>query len=298
MLRILSLLSVTALHLAATSAFNVSLPSSPPSGSQPLARTLVSFSLEQDRWPDWSGIISRNDFTYNALINYAELTGEPPKIRVGADSADHTFWSPTVMINEDEFPPASSITPYPEATHIVVGDEFYKLSRFLPSGTHMTWGVNFGADNVTNAVNMAKTIMRAFDSSAVKSSGVILDLIEIGNEADIYEFTGLRSSDWTVEKYVPDWISVAGPVVEASGIGGHDGPVSVQGAAFSFAQVFTPRDIFDLGILDSEPGNAISQYVLDVSQRRGDDADLLAGFLSTCTQACSATAVVSSWRRS
>lgn len=44
----------------------------------------------------------------------------------------------------------------------------------------MTWGVNLGADNVTNAVNMVKSIIKAFSSKAVLQSGVKLDLIEIG----------------------------------------------------------------------------------------------------------------------
>ncbi|RDX48501.1 glycoside hydrolase family 79 protein [Lentinus brumalis] len=256
--RIFHLLIVVALHVVVSSAVNVSLPLSPPSGSHSLARTLVSFSLEQDRWPDWSGVHSRNEFTNRALENYAELTGEPPKIRVGADSEDHTFWSPTVTINEDEFPPANSITPYPEATRITVGNEYYELSRFLPRGTHMTWGINLGADNVTNAVNMAKAIVRAFRTSAVRASGVVLDLIEVGNEADLFKNNGLRPSNWTVEEYVPDWISVTAPVAEAAGIRGRDGPVSIQGAAFA-SQQFTPGEIFDLGILDSKPGKAISQ---------------------------------------
>ena len=241
------------------SAVNVSVPVSSPSDSQTLARTLVSFSIEQDRWPEWSGVDARNDFTYNALTTLGQLTGEPPKLRVGADSEDHTFWSPTVTINEAQFPPPSTNTPYPEATQIVVGNAFYELSRFLPRGTRMTWGINFGADNATNAANMAKAVADAFLTDAVKASGVILDLIEVGNEVDIYAFTGFRSSDWSVEEYVPDWISIAGPAVEAAGIQGSDGPVSVQGAVFY--ALFTPTEIFNLGILDSVPGKAITQCV-------------------------------------
>ena len=44
----------------------------------------------------------------------------------------------------------------------------------------MTWGINLGLNNVTNAVNMAKSIIKAFNSNAVRRSGVKLDLIEIG----------------------------------------------------------------------------------------------------------------------
>lgn len=44
----------------------------------------------------------------------------------------------------------------------------------------MTWGVNFGANNVTNAINMAKSIVKAFDTEAVKKSQVKLGMIEVG----------------------------------------------------------------------------------------------------------------------
>lgn len=44
----------------------------------------------------------------------------------------------------------------------------------------MVWGVNLGYNNITNAVNMAKAIMRAFSLPSVQSSGVILERIEVG----------------------------------------------------------------------------------------------------------------------
>ncbi|KAJ2994493.1 hypothetical protein NUW54_g7543 [Trametes sanguinea] len=121
----------------------------------------------------------------------------------------------------------------------------------------MVWGVNLGADNVTNAVNMAKAIVGAFRTLAVQLSGVVLDRIEVGNEADLYKNNGLRPRNWTVQEYVADWENVAGAVAEAVGINSRNDPVTLQGAAFA-GQGFTPREIFDLGILDSAPGKAIS----------------------------------------
>lgn len=44
----------------------------------------------------------------------------------------------------------------------------------------MTWGLNLGLNNVTNAVNMAKSIINAFKTSAVKNSGVTLAMLELG----------------------------------------------------------------------------------------------------------------------
>jgi len=244
----------------AVAAINVTLPTRAPSNAEPLAATLLSFSIEQDRWPDWTGVDARNEFTFTALDNFGQLTGTPTKIRVGANSEDHTTWSPTVTINEDSFPPPNTITPYPEATSIVVGDGYYQLSKFLPRGTIMTWGVNLGADNVTNAVNMAKSIIRAFSSSAVKAAGVTLDMIEIGNEADLY-LGGFRPSNWTVQEYADDWLSLAGPVANASGL--HVGGVTFQGASFA-GTGFTPRELFNLGLLNTAPGKLIST----ISQHR------------------------------
>ncbi|KAK7692975.1 hypothetical protein QCA50_004616 [Cerrena zonata] len=242
-------------------AMNVSVPVIPPPSSQPLSSTLISFSIEQDRWPEWTGVQSRNEFTFNALDNYGKLTGKPPALRVGADSEDRTTWSPDVDIIEAMFPLSSAATPYPEASTITVGDGFYELSKFLPSGTVMTWGVNLGANNATNAANMARSIAKAFDTPAVKNAQVTLAMIEIGNEADIFNFTGFRGSDWSVEEYVSEWEANAGPVSQAAGL--KKGGVTFQGAAFGTPQ-FNPREIFALGILDSAPGKLITT----ISQHR------------------------------
>lgn len=129
---------------------------------------------------EWAGIDQRNQFTHNALVNLQQLTGQPPKIRVGANSEDHTVWSPAVSIVEASFPPFSSVTPYPEASSITVGDDYYQLSKWLPSGTHMIWGVNLGLNNATNAVNMAKSIVKAFATQQVRAANIHLDLIEVG----------------------------------------------------------------------------------------------------------------------
>lgn len=80
-----------------------------------------------------------------------------------------------------------------------VSDEYYCLSKYMPNGgnfpysvicgelkgnfkgTHMTWGLNFGYDNATNAVNMAQSIFRAFSpASETAKNGIVLNSIELG----------------------------------------------------------------------------------------------------------------------
>ena len=269
------------------SAVNISLPLSAPSSSQPLSRTLVSLSIEQDRWPDWTGTKTRNQFTFNALQNFAELTGQPPKLRVGADSEDHTFWAPITDILEESFPPPIPQMPFPEATNITVGDTYYTLSRFLPRGTHFIWGINFAADNVTNAVNMAKAIFRAFDDDAVRSAGVVLDRLEIGNEPDIYSFVGHRPENYTVEDYVSDWEPLAAAVVDAVGIRGNTSAVAVQGAAFAIP-LFSLTELFSLGLLNSTAGKTISTSVFHAfAVTMVELTASLSAYLSTTTLRCS-----------
>ncbi len=71
-------------------------------------------------------------------------------------------------------------------------------------GTHVTWGLNLGADNITNAVLEAQSLVKAFNSQEMKTADVILDFIELGNEADVYRNNGLRPSDYSPVNYTSE----------------------------------------------------------------------------------------------
>ena len=69
----------------------------------------------------------------------------------------------------------------------------------------MTWGVNFGQNNLTAAVLEAQSILSAFDSPVVARAGIVLDLLEIGNEADLYPNHGARDRElWNVTEYIKE----------------------------------------------------------------------------------------------
>ena len=82
----------------------------------------------------------------------------------------------------------------------------------------------------------------------------------IGIEADPYTSNSLPNMGWDVEDYVAEWTNSANAVAEAAGLSDQNTPVTIQGAAFA-NQGFTPRDIYNLGILDAIVGKAISTYV-------------------------------------
>jgi hypothetical protein len=76
----------------------VTVPLTAPASAPLLSRSLVSFSIEQDRWGDWVGQGAGNPFFFNTLDNLKQLTGEPARIRIGADSEDRTNFNPSVQV--------------------------------------------------------------------------------------------------------------------------------------------------------------------------------------------------------
>lgn len=55
---------------------------------------------------------------------------------------------------------------------------------------------------MTAAFLETKSIIKAFESTAVKAAGITLDFLEIGNEADLYYKHGARQLPWGPTEYV------------------------------------------------------------------------------------------------
>lgn len=65
---------------------NITLLSTAPQTAISLLPTLFSISIEQDRWPEWVGANTPNQYFLNVLNNVQQITGTPVSIRIGADS--------------------------------------------------------------------------------------------------------------------------------------------------------------------------------------------------------------------
>jgi len=70
--------------------------------------------------------------------------------------------------------------------------------------THVTWGLDFGQNNLTAAFLEANSILNAFASVPVRSAGIKLDAFEIGNEADLYSNHNLRPKTYDIQQYVQE----------------------------------------------------------------------------------------------
>ncbi|KAF9048430.1 glycoside hydrolase family 79 protein [Panaeolus papilionaceus] len=268
----MALLSIASVFLISTFfhpviCVNVSISDSSPTGAASLSPSLLSFSIEQDRWTDWVGSTKRNEFFFSTLDNLASLSGEPPQIRIGANSEDHTNFASNVQFSQAIFPPISATMPYPEATNITVGDGYYQTAKFLPPRTHVIWGLNLGQNNLTSPFLNVKSLIKAFSTPAIRDAGIVLDAIEIGNEPDLYSNNGARPKTYTSAQYVNEWVSFASNVTTAAKLTNGSGP-QFWGAAFAGSSHstsgFSPQAIFSEGILDSAPGKLIST----ISQHR------------------------------
>ncbi|KAK2463462.1 hypothetical protein APHAL10511_004548 [Amanita phalloides] len=196
----------------------VAFASNAPIGAAYLSPTLLSFSIEQDRWTNWSGTFARNGFLFNVLDNLRAMTGAPPLIRIGANSEDRTIFDSSVQFSVSRFPPHTNIVPYPESTNNSVSDSYYQTARFLPPNTHVIWGVNLGQRNISAAILEARAIAKAFSTNAFTDAGLVLDAIEIGNEADLYRFNGDRPSNYSLSDYLFEWSIFASAVSDAAHI--------------------------------------------------------------------------------
>lgn len=74
----------------------------------------------------------------------------------------------------------------------------------------MTWGFNFGSENLTLAMIELNAILDAFKKNTweggVKGSGVDLKLVELGNEADLYNGNGHRNKSFNEATYVTEYV--------------------------------------------------------------------------------------------
>ncbi|KAG6853789.1 hypothetical protein C0991_001378 [Blastosporella zonata] len=230
-----------------------------------------------DRWTDWAGTTSRNEFFFNTLDNLKQLTGQPPHIRIGANSEDHTNFRQDTEFAQAIFPPPTATVPYPEALNITVGDSYYATTRFLPPDTHVTWGVNLGQNNITAAVLETASIVKAFSSREIQEAGIVLDYLEIGNEPDLYKNNGLRPSTYNLSQWN---VSVAGNLSPTS----HTKFLGASFAGSSHGAGFSPQSAFQEGLLTG-PGKliaAISQHRYSGSFCTGDGG-LLADLMTKST---------------
>lgn len=61
-------------------------------------------------------------------------------------------------------------------------------------------------NNITVALLEAQSLSKAFKSPSFRNAGIVLEAIEVGNEADLYSKNGARPSTFTSTEYVKECV--------------------------------------------------------------------------------------------
>lgn len=205
-------LSLLLLAQSSVQGLNVNIPFHAPAGASVIAQDYLSLSIEQDRWTDWVGKTSRNEFFYNSLENLVNLTGVPPRIRVGGQSGDVAGANPNEKFATAYYDKAliSKDMPYPGAFFMELGPLFYPTVRFLPRNTRLVTAVNYAANDDWSASWSISDINDAFSSPEVLERNIILEAIELGHQPDRYgkDNSNRNWDPWwsdTSAKYITEW---------------------------------------------------------------------------------------------
>jgi hypothetical protein len=172
---------------------------------------------------------------------------------------DRTHFNASTNYSTAFYNSPSFLRPYPEATNLTVGPDYYSLVSHLPANTHVVFGVNLGSNDTENALNMARSIVNAFDSTETKDKNISLTFLEVGNEGDLYNGNGLRPKNYTASEWIQDWTAVATNLSaelnlteRSTRFWGPSFAESTHGGGFS------PPGVFDLGLRTTPAGQLLS----------------------------------------
>lgn len=247
----------------AIGALKVTIPTDHHLQAKGVAPDLISFSIEQDRWLQWVGSSKRNEFFFNSLDNLKQLAGVPPRIRVGGSIQDATFLNRNGMGTDVIYANSTPSVPYPEASSMWIGGDFYAVAKFLPENTRLTHALNFASVDDLRGFWQLATIVTTFDSTDMKKAKVTLDAIEVGNEPDMYGHNGAKPSKYGVSEYLSEWSSWATNVLAVEDVyyGAH---VSYWGGALSqsshTASGWSPQALFAQGYRSSIAGERVATF--------------------------------------
>lgn len=200
MLLSLAFLLSCALAPAVTQAQNtkVDIPESLP--RRTLSKDLFGYSIE----PTWLDDYVQTTLATKLLSNIAEVTGKPPPIRVGGNTADQTYLHPNQTM------PSLAIPDQWGAKLFNISSTWFSTwSDYFPSGTDLIYTLNFAYSQSgwANALSEA--------AAAHAALGPKLHLLELGNEIDHFAGKKWRPRNYNVSQYVPEWQNLSSQIMQA-----------------------------------------------------------------------------------
>lgn len=215
---LLGFLGVATLVAAQKLETTVTIPSN--LSTRPLVRDVYGYSIE----PVWVDAYTSSNIATNLMSIITDVTGKPPPIRIGGNTADQTYLKP--LDSQD-----SVSIAYPNETSTewfnITPAWYDSWATYFPPGTELIYTLNF-ADN---ASSFANGVLQA--EAISQSLGSNLTMLELGNEIDHFINKDWRPEGYGVDEYVPQWRNLTGQIVESSWYQALESPPPFQAAAFA-----------------------------------------------------------------
>ncbi|KAF2139789.1 glycoside hydrolase family 79 protein [Aplosporella prunicola CBS 121167] len=208
--------SVLFLAPLAAHAIEISIPTN--LSSRALLHDAYGYSIE----PVWVDDYLKSDLATNLLSAIADITGKPPPIRVGGNTADQTYLRPDQNQTSIAYP-----TPSTATTFNITPAWYDTWASYFPEGTDLLYTLNL-RDNTSawaNAVAEAEAVHEAL--------GDKLKLLELGNEIDHFVNKGWRAPGWDVAQYIDQWHNLTGQVIASEWYQKAANPPKFQAAVFA-----------------------------------------------------------------
>ncbi|KAI8957155.1 hypothetical protein F5Y11DRAFT_361066 [Daldinia sp. FL1419] len=170
--------------------------------TRPLVPDVYGYSIE----PVWVDDYISTPLAKNLLGAIAKVTGKPPPIRVGGNTADQTYIHDTLSTGNDSV----SIPDPLHAKQFNITPEWYDTwADYFPEGTDILYTLNLAVNDSawSNAVAEAEAVHKSLGSKLVQ--------FELGNEIDHFINKGWRDASWGVATYISQFRNITGQIVNS-----------------------------------------------------------------------------------
>ncbi|KAI2468350.1 glycoside hydrolase superfamily [Annulohypoxylon bovei var. microspora] len=167
---------------------------------RPLVSDVYGYSIE----PIWVNDYVSTPLAANLLSAIADVTGKPPGIRVGGNTADQTYIHDTLPTGNDSV----AIPDLASAKLFNITPSWYDgWAGYFPANTDFIYTLNLAVNDSAWANAVAEA------AAAHAALGDKLALFELGNEIDHFIHKGWRDPSWAVATYLQQFRNLSGQVV-------------------------------------------------------------------------------------
>lgn len=213
-----ALLVAAAAKVVAQDATVVDVPAS--LATRPLLPDVYGYSIE----PVWVDDYISTSLAANLLSIIADVTGKPPPIRVGGNTADQTFLHDTLSTGNDS---VAIPTPLTAKIFNITPAWYESWADYFPAGTDLIYTLNLN----DNASLWANAVAEA--EAAHAALGDKLVLFELGNEIDHFINKGWRDQFWSVDTYMQQFRNLTGQIKNSEWYTKTQSPPKFQAGVFA-----------------------------------------------------------------